>query len=168
MKRLAWLLLVVILSFNTVGFSLPASHPTPAAAILSAPPLAPPLFPAPAPAAASIPGYNVVCNNIGPLRLCASVSESRVLPGSFLTVYGLMRTRGEPIQGQVMQVVWHGHTSATCIGLTDEDGLASCTTYVPASMASGYKVYVKVLLDKYKILTSFRTKDITQDPQEDD
>jgi hypothetical protein len=147
MKRLAWLLFIAILSFNTVAFTLPASDPT---------------MPASPPA---MPGRNVNCHNVGGLRLCASVSEATVVPGSFITIYGLMKLRGVGVAGQVMRVEWHGRTSATCVGVTDASGLASCTTYVPSNLVGGRIVNVKLRLDKYKVTTHFRIKDIDRNPE---
>ena len=156
MKRLAWLLLMAVLSFSTVGYSIPASPPAPVS------------ISQPSPAAGRIPGYNIICDDVRGIHLCASVSEALVVPGSWVTIYGLMMTKGAPIQGMIMRVAWHSSTSVTCIGVTDETGLASCTTYVPAKMARGYKVYVKVYLDHYKMGTSFRTRDMTHEEQSDD
>ena len=149
MKRLAWLLLVLVLSFSTVGFAPPAGAD-------------------PAPLDASIPGKNVVCHNIRAYRLCASVSEARVRPGSYVTIYGLMRSRGVGVPGQIMRVVWSSNVTVSCIGITDETGLASCSTYVPARTPAARKVHVKVWLDKYKLQTSFMTRHPFQDPRESD
>ena len=113
MKRLSWLLLVAGLSLSTVGFAPPAGA-------------------VPAPLDGSIPGRNVVCHNIRSTRLCASVSEARVRPGSYVTIYGQMRNRGVGVRGQIMRVVWSSNITVSCLGLTDETGLASCRTYVPA------------------------------------
>jgi hypothetical protein len=149
MKRLSWLLLVLVLSFSTLGF-------------------APPTGADPAPLDASIPGKNVVCHNIRAYRLCASVSESRIRPGSFVTIYGLMRTRGVGVPGKIMRVVWSSNVTVSCIGITDETGLASCSTYVPARTPTARKVHVKVWIDKYKLQTSFMTRHPYQDPRESD
>ena len=149
MKRLSWLLLVAVLSIGTVGF-------------------APPSGTAPAPLEASIPGRNIVCHNIRAYRLCASVSEARVKPGSYVTIYGLLRSRGVGVPGKIMRVVWSSNVTVSCVGITDETGLASCTTYVPARTPAGRKVNVKVWIDKYKLQTSFMTRHPYQDPRESD
>ena len=117
---------------------------------------------------ASIPGYNIVCHNIRNTRVCVSVSAARVRPGSFVTIYGLIRRSGVGVPGMLMQVIWASHTTATCIGVTDETGLASCTTFVPASTPDAKKVYVKVWIDKYKLLTSFRTPHEHGDMRQED
>ena len=155
MKRLAWLLLIVILSLNTLGFTLPASPPAPGSSI----PSNPPNLPETAFDAGFIPGHNLVCHNIGQRRVCASVSEARVLPGSVLTVYGMLRLRGEGVPGVIMNVIWAGRITETCVGVTDSSGVASCNTFVPSYMKQGYRVTVKVLLDHYKVSTNFRTRD---------
>jgi hypothetical protein len=149
MKRLSWLLLVLVLSFSTVGFAPPAGEE-------------------PAPMEGSIPGHNIVCHNIRATRLCASVSEARVRPGSWVTIYGLMRNRGVGVKGQIMRVVWSSNITVSCIGITDETGLASCSTYVPARTPAARKVNVKVWLDKYKLQTSFMTRHPFQDPKDSD
>ena len=154
MKRLLLLLLAVILSFSTTGFSPPVSA-TEGSGSTSA--FGPPGGVDQTGLAASIPGYNIVCHNVRNTRLCVSVSSARVRPGSFVTIYGLIRRSGLGVQGQIMRVIWASHVTATCIGVTDETGLASCTTYVPASTPSGKKVHVKVWIDKYKLMTSFHT-----------
>lgn len=164
MKRLAWLLLIAIVSFNTAGFAASASLPAQPSTSISIPPAGPD----PAPLAASIPGYNVECHNIGPTRLCTSVSAVRVKPGSFITVYGMMKERGKGVPGQVMTVVWHASSSASCIGVTDENGLASCSTYVPTTISGAHRVVVWVWLDKFKITTRFRIKDSSTDPESTD
>jgi len=160
MKRLAWLLLAAVLSFSTAGFARPASPPGPLSTTISSPPAAP--------AAASIPGYNVVCENIRATRLCVSVSEPRVRPGSYVTVYGLMKIRGVPQTGKIMRVVWSSKTSASCIGVTDDTGLASCRTYVPASTAGARKVHVRVWIDKFKLATAFTTRNPPEEERSSD
>jgi hypothetical protein len=144
MKRLAGLLLMLILSFNTVGFSLPAPSSTFTAA------------------------RNRNCHNIHQVRVCAWVEEGVVVPGSFVTVYGSMKTRGEGVPGQIVRVVWSAKTTATCIGVTDATGVASCTTYVPSSISRGRSVTVKVWVDKFKINTHFRIKFNERDRDSED
>jgi hypothetical protein len=146
MKRLGLLLLIAILSLNTVAFTLPSSDPE----------------------FLAMPGRNVNCHNVGGLRLCASVSEATVVPGSFITIYGSMKLRGVGVAGQVMRVEWHGRTSATCVGVTDASGLASCTTYVPTSIVGGRSVNVKLRLDHYKVTTHFRIKSTERNPESGD
>jgi hypothetical protein len=164
MKRLAWLLLIVVLSLNTLGFSTPPSPP----AAVSATFANPPSLAGETPLQASIPGVNASCHHLRALRLCASVSEKVIVPGSFVTIYGSMKIRGEGVQGKLMRVLWHSRTSASCYGVTDENGLASCSTYFPARIARGHKVYVRVWLDGHKVTTHFRTKYLSRDPREDD
>jgi hypothetical protein len=149
MKRLSLLLLAAILSLGTVGFAPPAAEQ-------------------PGPSEGAIPGYNIVCHNIRAIRLCASVSEARVTPGSFVTIYGLMRTRGVGVPGEIMRVVWSSNVTVSCLGITDETGLASCTTYVPARTPNARKVHVRVWIDHYKLQTAFMTRHPYQDPRESD
>ena len=164
MKPMAWLLLAGILSFNTAGFA-PAESPR---GSFSTTVSSPPAGADPVPLAASIPGYNVVCQNKRATRLCVSVSEARVRPGSYVTVYGMMKTKGVGEAGKIMRVVWSSKVTATCIGLTDENGLASCRTYVPRQIAGGRKVHLRIWIDKYKLSTSFATRNASQDPQSSD
>lgn len=147
MKRLPCLLIVLVLMFSTVGFAPPVGIDL-------------------TPLDASIPGVNVVCDNIRAMRLCASVSETRVRPGSYVTIYGLMRIRSVAVPGQIMRVVWSSNITVSCIGITDETGLASCRTYVPARTPAARKVHVKVWIDKYKLQTSFMTRHRHEDPPE--
>jgi hypothetical protein len=149
MKRLSWLLLVLVLSFSTVGFAPPAGVN-------------------PAPLEAFIPGYNIVCHNVRLTRICASVSEAKIRPGSYVIIYGLMRTRGVGVPGEIMRVVWSSNVTVSCIGITDDTGLASCSTYVPARTPTARKVHVKVWIDKYKLQTSFMTRHPHQDPRQSD
>jgi hypothetical protein len=157
MKRLSGLLLAVILLLSTLGFApLESLQET----ISTAPdPRAP---------AGSIPGRNVVCHNIRQTRLCVSVSESRVRPGSYVTIYGLMRTRGVGVPGQIMRVVWASKVTVSCIGVTDANGLASCSTYVPANATSPRQVRVRVWIDKYKLTTLFMVRNAGRDPDSED
>ncbi len=154
MKRLSGLLLAAVLTFSSLGFAPLDSAAAPAAGTTSGPASG-----AEADGlAAFIPGYNVVCHEIRSRRVCASVSEARVRPGSSITIYGLMRYKGAGVPGQIMRVVWASSVTATCIGVTDSTGLASCTTYVPSSTRAARQVRVKVWIDKFKLLTSFMTK----------
>ena len=164
MKRRAWLLLAAVLSFNTAGFAPPASPLASLSTTISGPPAGADR----GPLAASIPGYNVVCENIRATRLCVSVSDARVKPGSYVTVYGMMKTRGVGEAGKIMRVMWSSRASATCIGLTDENGLASCRTYVPLRTAGARNVHVRVWMDKFKLATSFITRRTSQDPRSPD
>ena len=129
MKRLSWLLLAIIMALSTAGFAPLESPKGPFSSTISSPPAGADL----GSMAGSIPGYNIVCHNVRATRLCASVSERRVTPGSYVTIYGSMKTRGVGVPGQVMNVVWASNVTATCIGVTDATGLASCSTYVPAN-----------------------------------
>ncbi len=154
MKRLSWLLLAAILTFSTLGFAPLDSAAAPASSTTSGP-----VSGAEAQGlAAYIPGFNIVCHEIRSRRVCVSVSEARVRPGSSITIYGLMRYKGAGVPGQIMRVVWASNVTATCIGVTDSSGLASCTTYVPSSTRPARQVRVKVWVDKFKLLTSFITK----------
>jgi hypothetical protein len=133
MKRLIGLLLIAILSFSTVAFSMPA----------------PP---------SGLDARNQTCHNVRLVKICSSVSEAVVLPGSYVTIYGSITRKGVGIPGQIMRVVWSARKTQTCIGVTDATGVASCSTYVPSYISSGRTVNVKVWVDKYKINTHFRIK----------
>jgi hypothetical protein len=154
MKRLTWLLLAVCLSFSTVGFAAP---PSPRASIPTDS-YSPPAGIDPAAPAAYMPGDHVVCHEIRAKRLCVSVSEGSVRPGSYVTIYGMMKDKGVGVPGMIMNVIWASNVTVTCVGITDADGLASCTTYVPASTLEARKVYVKVHIDHFKLLTFFLTR----------
>ncbi|HET6846393.1 MAG TPA: hypothetical protein VFH29_06130 [Anaerolineales bacterium] len=134
MKRLAWLLLIVIFAFSTVAFA------------------------APAPPSDLTPAPNQQCHNIRLVRVCSWVEAGVVKPGSSVTIYGSYKSKGVGVPGQIMRVVWSARVTQTCIGVTDSTGVASCTTYVPSYLSSGRTVTVKVWVDKYKINTHFRIK----------
>ena len=164
MKRLSWFLLALTLSFSTVGFASPQSPNGSVSDTLSRPPAAADQ----ALLAGAIPGRNIVCHNIRQTRLCVSVSEARVLPGSIITIYGLMRTRGVGVPGQIMRVVWASKVTATCIGVTDATGVASCSTYVPANASAPRQARVRVWIDKYKLSTFFMIRNSGRDPDSED
>ena len=134
MKRLAWLLLIAILSFSTVAFTVPAPPPNLSAA------------------------RNQNCHNIRLVRVCSWVEEGVVKPGSSVTIYGSIKSKGEGVAGQILRVVWSARTTQSCLGVTDSTGVASCTTYVPSYLSSGRSVNVKVWIDKFKVNTHFRIK----------
>jgi hypothetical protein len=88
-------MLMLILSFNTVGFSRPA------------------------PPSALTTARNQNCHNVRQVRVCAWVSEGVVVPGSYVTIYGSMRLKGVGVAGELMRVIWSAKTTATCLGVTD-------------------------------------------------
>jgi hypothetical protein len=150
MKRLVQLLLATVFVFSTVGFALPNSPPESISAIGSV--LAP----------------NLDCHNVGLLRVCAWVSDAKLTPGSYITVYGMLKRKGAGVAGKIMRVIWASKTTETCIGVTDATGVASCTTYVPRNTPGGKRIHVIVRIDKYKITTFFNTRGVSQDPQQSD
>jgi len=153
MKRLAWLPLVVVLLFSTVGFTQSNSTASSVTSGITSPPA----LSDPRPAALVMPGYNAVCKNIGATRVCTSVSDARVTPGTRITVYGMLKRKGVGQAGITMKVAWQSKGTVTCSGVTDENGLASCTAYFPGGN-KGHKVRVKVTIGKYKVNTYFTSR----------
>ena len=153
MKRVAWLLLLAVLSFNSVGFAQ-ASSPT--RSISSTISVAPPMLQPPT-IALSIPGNNGVCTNIGATRICASVSPARTAPHTYLTIYGMQKIRGVGQAGTIMTATWRSKGTASCSAVTDASGMASCTAYFSGA-TKGHIVRVKVAIGKYKLTTHFTSK----------
>jgi hypothetical protein len=162
MKRVASLLLMAFLAFNSVGLAQ-ADSPT---TLISSPiSKAPPLLRPPTMDLA-IPGKNARCTNVGPTRICVSVSNPRPAPRTFVTVYGMVKRQGVGQPGQIMTVTWRSNGVGSCVAVTDSQGMAACTAYF-AGAAKGHIVRVKVTIDKYKLATHFTSKTdqaIQQDP----
>lgn len=151
MKRLAWLLIIGILSFNTVGFTRSGLIPS---SFSSSGTTSPALARAPW-MDLSMPGDNSVCEKTRAARACASVSNGRPAPKTYVTVYGALRIRGEPQQGEPMKATLRFKgSSASCTGMTDSNGLASCSIYF-AGGSGGRRVGVKVRVGQYTIDTYF-------------
>jgi hypothetical protein len=144
MKSAALLLLAVFLAIGTLGFS------------------------APAPNSGITAARNQNCHNVRLVRVCASVSAGVVKPGDAVTIYGSIKQKGVGVPGQLMRVVWSAKITQTCLGVTDANGVASCTTYVPSYLNGGRSVNVKVWMDKYKINTHFRIKESGRDSKSED
>ena len=153
MKRVAWLLLLAILSFNSVGFA-EASSPT--GSISSTISYAPPML-LPPTVGLAIPGQNARCTNVGAVRICTSVYPARAAPHSYVTVNGMMKIKGVGQAGKIMTATWRSKGTASCSAVTDADGMASCTAYFPGA-TKGRSVRVKVTIDRYKLTTHFTSK----------
>ena len=153
MKRVAWLLLLAFLSFNSVGFTEASSSTRSISSTTSNAPLMlqPPTM------ALSIPGKNAVCTNVGATRICASVSPARVAPHTYLTVYGMQKIRGVGQAGQIMTATWRSKGTASCSAVTDASGMASCTAYFSGG-TKGHPVRVKVTIGKYNLTAHFTSK----------
>jgi hypothetical protein len=145
MRRLAWLLLVVALAFGTVGF-------TPADAPLSLASPNAPVFSIPPPMALSIPGDNANCTNIRATRICVSVSDARPAPGSRLTIYGMLKTRGVGQSGKNMKAMWRSKGTVSCTAVTDESGIGRCSATFSGA-GKGQKVRIKVTIGKFTLST---------------
>jgi len=154
MKRLASLLLLVVLSLNTVGFTQSTS-PTPSISSFTSdgPALAGPPF-----IGMSIPGKNVICKTVHATRLCVALSSAYPSRDTWLTVYAQLKTRGVPQTGKIMTAVWRVKGKRiSCSALTDETGLAVCRGRFPKA-DKGRKIWVDVTIGKYTATTSFKPR----------
>ena len=153
MKRVAWLLLIAFLSFDTVGF---AQADSPTRSVTSTIPGAPEMLDPPT-IALSIPGNNAVCTNSGATRICASESTSRAAASTYVTIYGMMKIRGVGQPGQIMTATWYIKRTTSCSAVTDANGMASCSAYFSGG-TKGHTVHVKVTIGKYRLTTHFTSK----------
>ncbi len=153
MKRVAWLLILSVLSFNTLGFRPLAS--TTGSISLQSSNVQPSLNLQPL--AVWLPGTHAVCNNTGATRVCASVSTARAESHTYVTVYGVIKTSGVGQAGKIMTATLLSKGSATCSAVTDSDGMASCSIYF-SGLAKGNVVRVKVTIGKYKLMPHFAAK----------
>ena len=155
MKRLSWLLFIVISSLGLVGFTTHSSPVTPHALIVKS------SFDQSNPftIVLPIPGYNIVCKIVGTARICASVSNKAPVQNSSVTVYGTLKINGVAQVNMPMLAVWHYKTvDSACNGKTNTKGLARCARSI--SMATiGYEVSIDVTINKkYTVTTSFTPK----------
>lgn len=71
---------------------------------------------------------NKVCEQNGPVVICAWVSNGSPTRRTEVTVFGEFRVNGIGEQGLTMRTRWHyASIISTCEGVTDAAGLAACT-----------------------------------------
>ena len=102
-----------------------------------------------------MPGENVVCEQIGNVQLCGSVSNATPPQYSTVTVYGRYLVNGEGQAGHAMIATWHYRTtSPSCEGLTNPDGMAQCSRSIGRASLD-YQVNVDIEIDGYEVTTWF-------------
>ena len=103
----------------------------------------------------TMPGYNIVCNQIGNAQICASVSNATPAQYSNVTVYGRLLVNGVGQSGLTMNTSWHYKSTVSyCSGVTDANGLAQCTRDISRA-TEGYQVNVDVAFQSYSARTWF-------------
>jgi len=101
------------------------------------------------------PRENVVCEEIGNVLICGSVSDGTPPRYSALTVYGRCLVNGAGQSGHTMLATWHYKTTTSeCTGTTGADGTAQCTRYI-AGASAGYQVNVDIEINGYTVTTWF-------------
>jgi hypothetical protein len=150
MKRLAWLVVIAVLSLNSLGFSSPNFPIASSSSIGSNPPAV-----AGGPGIdLSIPGKGAHCSKVHATRICVSVSNRKPADGSYVTVYGQLKLRGTGIRGKIMTASWrYKGKSHNCTAVTDSAGLASCVLRI-GGVAKGQNVHISVTIGNFSEDTS--------------
>jgi len=102
-----------------------------------------------------MPGKNVVCEEIGNLQICGSVSSATPSQYSLVTVYGRYLVDGAGQSGHAMDATWHYRTvTRDCSGVTGPDGIAECSRGIGGA-SKGYQLDVDVEINWYTVTTWF-------------
>ncbi len=85
----------------------------------------------------------------------ASVSDPTPPQNSTVTIYGTLCLNGVPVVGAALHTVWHYRTTTvTCDGVTDANGVASCSRSI-GQASVGYFVRVDVQFAQGQTSTGF-------------
>ena len=127
----------------------PTASPTPSPTPTASP------TPSPTPTPLDMPGQNAVCEQIGHVQICGSVSNATPARYSTVTVYGRYLVHAEGQAGHPMTATWHYRTtSPTCEGVTDDNGMAQCSRSIGGATI-GYQVNIDIQIDGYEVTTWF-------------
>lgn len=138
------------------------THPTPVPSFTPTATLSP--TPTPVPSATPRPtrAPTATPEPARDIKVTARMSDRTVSRNSRVTVYGRITGDGKGIEGVPMKTVWRFKNSvATCGGVSDRDGQASCTLRL-SNVSKGTEVQVLVTFtyqgQTYTATTSFRVR----------